>query len=217
MIEISVITDVMMHIDDIEVVIFDLDDTLYSEKEYIKSGYKAVSRLLPQINDAEGKLWKAFEERKCAFDVVLLSEGILTEKLRKLCVEEYRSHKPNIHLYDGVAEMLKKLQSQGRKIGIITDGRPEGQRAKIEVLHLEKYVDYIIITDELGGIEYRKPCNKAFQLIREKMEERSLQKIPYSKICYVGDNIKKDFIAPDKLGMQTVWFRNKDGLYFDNL
>lgn len=32
-------------------------------------------------------------------------------------------------------------------------------------------------------------------------------------MCYVGDNIKKDFIAIEKLGMKSIWFRNKDGLY----
>ena len=35
-------------------VIFDLDDTLYSEKEYIRSGFKAVSRFLG--GDYEDKL-----------------------------------------------------------------------------------------------------------------------------------------------------------------
>ena len=32
-------------------------------------------------------------------------------------------------------------------------------------------------------------------------------------MCYVGDNMKKDFIAPEKLGMKSVWFRNKGSLY----
>ncbi|MDC7288826.1 HAD family hydrolase [Blautia schinkii] len=214
MIEISDITHAMMYIDDIEVVVFDLDDTLYSEKEYVKSGFRAVSRILPQINDAEEKLWKAFEEKKLVFNEVLQSEGIFKEELKNLCVEEYHCHIPNIHMYDGVVEMLVKIRNQGRKIGIITDGRPEGQRAKIENLNIEKYVDDIIVTDELGGINYRKPCTESFSLMRKRMEKCFVREIPYFKMCYIGDNIKKDFIAPQKLGMRCIWFKNTEGLYF---
>lgn len=56
MIEIQSITDLMQHLDDLKAVIFDLDDTLYSEKEYVKSGYKAVADILPEIKDVESKL-----------------------------------------------------------------------------------------------------------------------------------------------------------------
>ena len=63
----------------------------------------------------------------------------------------YRRHKTKIHLYDGVKELLKSLRQKELRIGIITDGRPECQRNKIEALGLNKMVDDIIITDELGG------------------------------------------------------------------
>ena len=39
--------------------------------------------------------------------------------------------------------------------------------------------------------------------------------VEYFQMCYVGDNIKKDFIAPQMLGMKSIWFRNKDGLYVE--
>ena len=40
----------------------------------------------------------------------------------------------------------------GIKVGIITDGRPEGQRNKLESLGLD--VDDVIIMDELGGVQF---------------------------------------------------------------
>lgn len=207
MIEIQNVTDVMQHLDGLKVIIFDLDDTLYSEKEYVRSGYRAVEKLLSQVEDAEQKLWKAFEEKKSAIDEVLISEGIYTDELKKLCLETYRHHQPDIHRYDGVMEMLMVLRNQGYLLGIITDGRPEGQWAKINALDLEKYVNHIIVTDELGGIEYRKPNEKAFVLMKEHFS------VNYSEMCYVGDNTLKDFVAPKQLGMKSVWFRNTDGLY----
>lgn len=208
MIEINKITDVRDHITGLCAVIFDLDDTLYSEKEYVHSGYKAVAAILPQVMDAEEKLWNAFEKRQPAIDTVLNEEGIYSEELKEKCLHIYRIHRPEISLYKGVQEMLQEIRKNGLKIGIITDGRPEGQRGKIAALGLESMVDAILITDELGGPEYRKPCEKAFYLIRDMIGING-----YAKMCYVGDNIKKDFIAPGKLGMRSIWFKNADGLY----
>lgn len=208
MIEINEITEVMNYISGLSAVVFDLDDTLYSEKEYVRSGYKAIAKIIPQVVDVEEKLWDAFEEKKPAIDTVLIDEGIYSDELKERCLSVYRIHEPDIHLYSGVADMLKEIRKKGLGIGIITDGRPEGQKAKIAALDLESMVDAIIITDELGGPEYRKPCGKAFHLMRDRIGNGG-----YRVMCYVGDNIKKDFIASEALGMRSIWFRNKDGLY----
>ena len=207
MIEINQIADVLNYIEGLKAVVFDLDDTLYGEKEYIRSGYRAVAKVIPQVENAERKLWRFFLEKKPAIDEVLSMEGIYTEEIRQRCLVAYRLHEPDIHLYDGVMEILIKLRSNGYKLGIITDGRSEGQRAKIQVLGLGKYMDHIIVTDELGGVKYRKPNETAFIQMADKLN------VAFSQMCYVGDNIKKDFIAPLKLGMRAVWFRNQDGLY----
>lgn len=208
MIEINDITEVMNHIDGLSAVVFDLDDTLYSEKEYVRSGYRAVTKVIPEVFDSAAKLWSAFEEKKPAIDTVLKDEGIYSEELKERCLRVYRNHEPDIHLYVGVSEILKEIHDRSIDIGIITDGRPEGQKRKIDALGLESKIDAIIITDELGGAEYRKPCGKAFHLMRDMIGDGG-----YSTMCYVGDNINKDFISPEKFGMRCIWFRNKDGLY----
>ena len=102
--------------------------------------------------------------------------------------------------------MLVRL-GKTKKLGLITDGRPAGQRAKIKALGIENLFDCIIVTDELGGVEYRKPNGKAFELMSKEFG------VPYDEMVYVGDNIKKDFAAPEKLGMGYVFFRNPDGIY----
>ena len=117
---------------------------------------------------------------------------------------------PDIALYDGVAEMIRDLKSKGIKVGIITDGRPEGQRNKIKALGLDSLIDDIIITDELGGIQFRKPCDIAFRIMQNRW------RLPYEQIVYVGDNPNKDFQACRQLGMRWKYFRNEDGIYFDN-
>ena len=207
MIEINQIADVLNYTEGLKAVVFDLDDTLYGEKEYIRSGYRAVAKVIPQVKNAERKLWRLFLEKKPAIDEVLSMEGIYTEEIRQRCLGVYRLHEPDIHLYDGVMKLLTKLRCHGYKLGVITDGRPEGQRAKIRVLGLGKYMDHIIVTDELGGVKYRKPNEAAFIQMADKLN------VAFTQMCYVGDNIKKDFSAPLKLGMRAVWFRNQDGLY----
>lgn len=83
MIEITEIIEVMNYIEGLSAVVFDLDDTLYCEKEYVHSGYKAVAEIIPQVDDAEEKLWKAFEEKKPAIDTVLKDEGIYSDELKQ--------------------------------------------------------------------------------------------------------------------------------------
>lgn len=205
MITVDRILDCEPFLRDVQGVIFDLDDTLYSEKEYVKSGYAAVAAAFPCVKDMQRRLWAAFENKLPAIDAVLEQEGLLCEKARALQI--YRAHTPSIHLYPGALELLHRIK-QTKKLGMITDGRPEGQRAKILALGIEPLFDAIIVTDELGGAEYRKPNETAFRLMQKKLQ------IPFESLVYIGDNMKKDFTAPKALGMQSIYFSNKEGLYF---
>lgn len=187
--------------DRIKGVIFDLDDTLYSEKEYVKSGFKTVSDYLG--GGFEDRLWDFFEDGKPAIDELLKELERKDEK--ETVINLYRTHKPDIHLYSGVAEMIENLKARGIKVGIITDGRPEGQKNKIRALNLE--VDDVIITDELGGVQFRKPCDIAFRIMTTRW------RLNPADIVYVGDNPAKDFQAPQQLGMKSIHFNNTNGLY----
>lgn len=207
MIEIFDILEVPQYVNGLKAVVFDMDDTLYGEKEYVRSGYRQIAKILPQVQRAEEKLWKFFEDKKPAIDELLKTESIESEEIKQACIRTYRFQKPEIHLYNGVKEMIQEMRKKNLKIGVITDGRPEGQRAKIEALRLAELVDEIIVTDEFGGGEFRKPNPLAFETMKEKLN------VEYSEMCYVGDNINKDFIAPQKLGMRAIWFKNQDGLY----
>lgn len=186
-------------------VIFDLDDTLYSEKQYVRSGYKKIEEYLEREDTAE-KLWAYFEAGKPAIDEYLTEIG--EEDKKAECLRIYREQMPKITLYDGVEARIKDLKHKGIKVGIITDGRPEGQRNKIKALGLERLVDDIIITDELGGIQFRKPCDIAFRIMQTRW------KLPYERIVYIGDNPNKDFQACKQLGMRWKYFNNEDGLYY---
>lgn len=189
-------------------VIFDLDDTLYSEKQYVRSGYKEVAKLLGDEALAD-RLWRYFENGKPAIDELLNELGCMGRK--EECLEAYREQMPEITLYDGVVCMIEDLKAKGIKVGIITDGRPEGQKNKIKALGLDSMIDDIIITDELGGIQFRKPCDIAFRIMQRRWG------LPFEQIIYVGDNPTKDFQACRQLGMRWMYFRNENGLYSNTL
>lgn len=103
--------------------------------------------------------------------------------------------------------MIQELKNKGIKVGIITDGRPGGQRKKLKALGLDEMIDDIIVTDELGGIQFRKPNDISFRIMQNRW------RIPFEQIVYVGDNPSKDFQAPKQLGMRCKYFANEDGLY----
>ncbi len=199
----------------IKVVVFDLDDTLISEKEYIKSGFNYISKilcnkfnvtsdeiynsLLDIFNESSSNVFNKLFER---YNISYTKEDILD------IVCKYRNHIPNINLFSDVLPTLNKLKDSGIKLGLITDGYKETQRNKIKVLQLENYIDYIIVTDELGR-EYWKPHQKSFIMMKEYFE------VKFEEMVYLGDNIKKDFKAGNELGMNTIQIIRDNGVYIN--
>lgn len=186
-------------------VVFDLDDTLYSEKQYVRSGFRAVARLL-ESGEAEEKLWEYFLEGKSAIDELLNELGQQEKKAQ--CLHAYREHMPEIELYEGVGELIQRLKEEEILVGIITDGRVEGQKNKLAALGLDRLITDVIITDALGGVRFRKPNDIAFRIMQCRWG------IPFEEMVYIGDNPNKDFQAPKQLGMRSIFFENKDGLYY---
>lgn len=184
-------------------VVFDLDDTLYLERDYVYSGFRAVARALGEDTLADKLVQLFAEDRRNVYQRAGLSDAECQR-----CISVYREHLPDICLSSAAKETLSALRARGCRIGIITDGRPQGQRNKIQALGLEPMVDAIIVTDELGGEAFRKPNPTAFQKMKEVLA------LDYAAMVYVGDNPAKDFVAPLMLGMQACCLRNPEGLYF---
>lgn len=188
----------------IKAVVFDLDDTLFPEMEYVKSGFRAVADfLIRETNkDYYEELIKLFEkDKKDVFDRLIKNNGIKIEV--KELIDIYRNQKPTIRFYDDVLPFVNELKAKGIKTGIITDGRPEGQRAKLEALKCYSIFDKIIITDELGGIEYRKPHPLSYEKMAESLN------VNYDEMMYIGDNPSKDFGISEVYPIKTVWVKRE--------
>lgn len=192
----------------IKAVVFDLDDTLFPERDYVLSGFKAAAAAAKSefgISDAEKEFVELFEiSRERVFDRFAAAHG-LESKAAEALTAVYRDHEPDISLTEDVRATLIGLREKGVKLGIITDGRPDGQKKKIAALGLKELVDKIIITDELGGTQYRKPNPKAFELMCDEFG------IAFDQMLYVGDNPQKDFAIGAKGVVTARLFQ--DGVY----
>ncbi len=189
----------------INTVIFDLDDTLYYEKDYCKSGFHAVA---DHLSDKFNKLnrqkifdlmWKEFQEgdRRKIFNKVL-NELSLPEnpEIIKELVKVYRGHAPDISLAPETRQLLTDLIKK-YTLALLTDGFLPAQQLKVKALDIEKYFEIIVYTEELGR-EYWKPSARGFEKIIKK-----LQKKPENMI-YVADNETKDFYPANQLNMASV-------------
>jgi putative hydrolase of the HAD superfamily len=190
--------------------VFDIDDTLYLEREYVRSGFEAVGCWAAKwvdIDDFAERCWRRFSDgrRNSVFNEVLSESGRQpAAELVSALVEIYRSHTPSIALAADALEALNMI-SRIASIAVITDGPAVTQSRKAEALGLCSFAAPIVLTEMLGS-EFRKPHPRAFQQI---MHCR-----PANVYVYIADNPLKDFAAPKQLGWVTVRVRRPDGLHY---
>src|SRR5690606_20485434 len=178
-------------VDQHTVIVFDLDDTLYNELDYLKSAYKAIALFL-EPNDWKHLYGKMFSMYRCKVNVFEFLSGKYKTEIHSL-IQMYRNHEPDIQLFDVVLDVLEAITNKSGKIGIITDGRTTTQKAKIKNLGLLKYVDAVVISDEIGS---EKPTVANFKAIENAL--------PGNSYYYIADNWDKDFIAPNALGWKSI-------------
>ena len=181
-----------------QLVCFDIDDTLYKEVWYLKSAFKEVANFIAKSGESDSAavyeamitLWS---EGKSPFQEI--NTLLHIDVPIKECLRIYREHKPYIHLDEGTENTLKALRKNDCIIGLITDGRSLTQRNKIEALGLCDYIAEcdIVISEEFGS---EKPSALNYLYFMEKY--------PHATFTYVGDNLAKDFIAPNSLGWKTI-------------
>ncbi len=184
--------------------IFDLDDTLYAERDYAIGGFAAAAAWARASLRADVSVDQMVE---------LLDGGhlgqlfpkVLTTALPthtpddlKAFVRAYGQHVPYLKLFDDAADALDYWQPRV-KLGLITDGHAATQHAKIKALALQPRFAEIIATGALGpDRQFHKPHPRAFELMQAAFGA------PGDRFVYVGDNLAKDFLAPNALGWRTI-------------
>lgn len=191
--------------------VFDLDDTLYLERHYVRSGFQQVGEFVRQefaVDHFTELAWQLFlrGERDRIFDRALKSLRLPSNAaLVRELVALYRSHEPTISLADDVLECIRQLSCTCR-LALITDGPVASQERKIRALGLQEWIPLIVLTWEWGQ-KYSKPHPRAFVTVQQRMG------ISPDRCMYIGDNPAKDFLSPRQLGWKTVRLRRAGGLH----
>jgi putative hydrolase of the HAD superfamily len=187
----------------IKAVLFDLDDTLYDEMDFVKGGFRAVAKyvsLVYNINENSFfvRLMSILENegRGQTFDKALKENGLVSASIVNKLVQVYRYHEPNLLLYPDAQSTLVKLTGK-YKLGLITDGNKLVQRRKIHSLGLQKFFDIVITTNSYGK-KSQKPSQFPYLKALSKL------KVKPNEAIYVGDNPSKDFLGARQAGLWTI-------------
>lgn len=198
-----------------QAVVLDLDDTLYPEEAYVRSGFRAVAGWAQERSgvpaaEAEHELVELFEAgvRGDTFDRWLEARGLALPV--DGLVAAYRDHAPAIAPFPEAGAVLDELRAGGARLGLLSDGDPAIQGAKLDALGLRAVFDAILITGELGP-EAWKPSPRGFlELLRR------LGGVPPVAAVYVSDNPAKDFLGARRAGLRSLRVRRPGGIYAES-
>jgi putative hydrolase of the HAD superfamily len=195
-----------------QAVVFDLDDTLYPERDYVRGGFHAAaawaeSHLGIPCGQGFAELWLLFEQgvRGDTFDRWLAAHGLAAAGLRERLVQAYRDHEPALAPFPGIRELLGALRGRCR-LGLLTDGYLRVQQAKFAALRLAPAFDAAVFSDEWGRDAW-KPSPIPFAAVLRALGADAAQAV------YVADNPAKDFLGARRSGMAGIRLWRADGEY----
>lgn len=179
----------------INTVVFDLDDTLVYEIDYLKSAFKHIAQIVSENEylTVYETMLELYYQKKDVFGFIEMDfEGFSKHNLLKI----YRNHFPEIQPIDGAKDVLKEL-SKDYHIGLVTDGYSITQRNKLKSLSFEPFFKDIIISEEFGS---NKTCERNFKYFHKNESEYYF---------YIGDNTSKDFFMPNQLDWITICLKDR--------
>lgn len=181
--------------------IFDLDDTLFEEIDFLRSAYRQIAtNLSTEVGkDIYDEMLDRYRNKENVFAWIVSQFGNTIPNLTlESLLDAYRHHLPDIKLSNEIGDFLTQLKGRNIKIGLITDGRSITQRNKLKALGIENIFSEIVVSEEFGSA---KPDKRNFIHFEEKF--------PGSEFYFIGDNTAKDFIVPIELGWTTICIKDR--------
>lgn len=181
----------------------DLDNTLYNQGQYLKLIFRKIGEFLEKelkinstiiynylLNTAKTKTmnYPIFNSLIKEFKLNISSMELI-ELYRRLTINYLENNK--IILYKGALHLL-----ENHDVIIYTEGRREIQEIKIR------------------NIERNYKLKLKYIIVEDKLKEKNMDIFnKYSPSIYIGDDVFRDFLIPNKLGILTI--RVLTGLYKD--
>ncbi|MEV4636790.1 HAD family hydrolase [Actinoplanes sp. NPDC049548] len=199
-------------------IVIDLDDTLYPQSGYLYGAARAVGRAGSAFGLDPVRLSRAVRRQLIAgsdaggtIDRALIAYGVPPAEVAQLVptlVTAFTAYRPRrLALYPGTRAALAAL-GQRYPLACLTDGNPAIQRAKIAATGLASAFAVVVITDELGGREMRKPHPAGLHRAAD------LLGVPVGGLVVVGDRPGKDMAVATACGARSI--RVRTGEYADS-
>jgi putative hydrolase of the HAD superfamily len=178
--------------------VFDLDDTLFQEVDFVKSAFNEIASSIDIENaeDLSQRLFQKYLSGSNAFNWLIETYPALNLTLNGL-LDQYRNHLPEISLNESVLSLLEVLKTSEAVLILVSDGRSVTQRNKIKALKIESFFKEIYISEEIG---HEKSDGYTFKIINEDYPD-------HDKVMF-GDNPLKDFEWPNNLEWISIGLRN---------
>ena len=196
----------------LKAIVFDLDDTLYSERDFVLSGFQAVADW-GSVNLGISKeigystLANLYYQgvRNNTFNQWLEIHDVQPAAIVPKLLDVYRQHLPKISPFTDSVNLLKTI-ADSYKIGLVSDGYLSVQQQKWTALGLDPFFDAVVFSDSLGRSNW-KPSTAPFESVLAQLET-----IPAESV-YIGDNPLKDFLGARQLGMYTIQVEHPESEY----
>ncbi len=199
-------------------IIFDLDDTLYDYSFLEQEATNVIEQYAEQLLQIKKELFREAvqigkEKVKKQLPFVAAGHSRVLYYQKAL---EHLNYYPlsmaleleqiywdyffqQMKLRKGVEELLNLIKKIGWKISICTDLTTAIQLQKIRVLGLERWIDCIVTSEEVG---VEKPNSEIFCFCLEKMQ------LDRKEVIMVGDSLERDIKGAEKVGIQAIWYVN---------
>ncbi len=190
--------------------LFDLDDTLcdYASARDVRLRRAFEAALRTTLPDHGIDMAQLVAESVAThphgadhFGELLQAYGISDADVAATAATWYRTNRfHGLELFPDAVPVLDVLraalpQPHGR-IGLITNGPAEVQRAKIELLQVARHVDFIIISGEFG---VWKPDPAIFA------EALRLGEATAADAVFIGDSVEHDMAGARAAGIRSIW------------
>lgn len=128
----------------------------------------------------------------------VLAPSATDEQADKIFGEYLTDYEQGWRLFDDVVPCLRQLSSV--RLSVISNGRAEEQRKKLEVLGIAAHFEHVCISEDLG---VPKPDARIFRHVCDQL------RVDPSDAVYVGDQLEIDAFGARAAGLQAVWVNRR--------
>jgi putative hydrolase of the HAD superfamily len=183
-------------------IVFDLDDTLYPHERFVHSGFATVACYVATVwgipvDAALATLHRARQgaARGTELQALCRAHGLPARSVSEL-IAMHRHHAPSLSL-DAAARMtLVRLRQDGWGLGILTNGQPSVQAAKVAALGLGGLIDHVVYAHEHAPDG--KPAVACFAEVLRVLA------VDAADAVFVGDDPVRDIGGARRAGLRTI-------------